>query len=358
MSSPESKRSSRARAPGRPKPGETPSGGRSPYAAIGGLSYTPRREARSLFVPVRGLRYHLLAWGDASLVTAQRPPLVMLHGWMDVAASFQFVVDAMQPDRYVLALDLRGFGLTEAPGTDTYWFPDYLGDLEAVLDAVIEKERPGQRIDLLGHSMGGNVVMIYAGVRPSRVQRLVNLEGFGMPESKPQQAPKRYALWLDELKAPAQLRSYDSVEAVADRLRKTNPLLPPERAAWLARQWSRPRAGADATTPQWELLADPAHKRVNPILYRKEEVLECWKLISAPVLWVEGDRTDVTKWWGDRYPRADFEARLALVRRLERVVIEEAGHMLHHDQPAVLASHLQRFLGEQPHPGPHQGARE
>ena len=46
---------------------------------------------------MRGLRYHLLAWGDASLVTPERPPLVLLHGWMDVAASFQFMVDALAP---------------------------------------------------------------------------------------------------------------------------------------------------------------------------------------------------------------------------------------------------------------------
>ena len=317
--------------------------------------YAPRRQAQSTFVDVRGLRYHLLVWGDRSLVTQQRPPLVMLHGWMDVAASFQFVVDAMRSERYVIALDLRGFGSTEAPGTDTYWFADYLGDLEAVLDAVIEKHLPGQRIDLLGHSMGGNVVMIYAGVRPMRVRRLINLEGFGMPASKPEHAPKRYAQWLDELKAPATLRTYDSVDAVAERLRKTNPLLPPERAAWLARQWSRGREAGGSAKRVWEILADPAHRRVNPMLYRKEEVLECWKLIDAPVLWVEGDRTDVTKWWGDRYPRADFEARLALVQRLERATIEGAGHMLHHDQPEVLAGHLETFLA-QPSPGrPQEG---
>jgi pimeloyl-ACP methyl ester carboxylesterase len=307
-------------------------------------SYTPQRAGRSVFVSVRGLRYHLLAWGDTSLVTPQRPPLVMLHGWMDVAASFQFVVDAMQPDRYVIAIDLRGFGLTEVPDVDTYWFPDYLGDLEAVLDAVIEKEMPGQRVDLLGHSMGGNVAMIYAGVRPARIRRLVNLEGFGLPETKPQHAPKRFAIWLDELRTPARLRGYDSLEAVADRLRKTNPLLPPERAAWLAGQWSRRRADADTARVEREILADPAHRRVNPILYRKEEVLECWRLIAAPVLWVEGDRTDMSKWWGDRYPRADFEARLGVVPDVERVRIENAGHMLHHDQPEALARHMERFL--------------
>ena len=298
-------------------------------------SYEVRRASRSRFIPVRGLRYHVLQWGDASLVTAERPPLVMVHGWMDVGASFQFVVDALPSDRLVFALDWRGFGLSEAPGTDCYWFPDYLGDLEAVLDALL----PGQVVDLLGHSMGGNVVMIYAGVRPERIRRLINLEGFGMPESKPHQAPKRYAQWLDELKQPAELRSYDSVQAVAARLRKTNPLLSQQRAAWLAEHWSRRRDDG-----RWDILGDPAHKRANPVLYQKAEVMECWKRIAAPVLWVEGDRTDVSKWWGDRYPRADFDARLALVPRLERQVLSPAGHMLHHDQPEALAAHLERFL--------------
>jgi len=254
---------------------------------------------------------------------------------MDVAASFQFVVDAMAADRCVLALDWRGFGLSESSGADAYWFPDYLGDLEGVIDALL----PEQPVDLLGHSMGGNVVMIYAGVRPERVRRVVNLEGFGMPETTPQQAPKRYAHWLDELKQPAQLRFYDSAAAVAQRLRKTNPLLTEERAAWLAPHWSRRREDG-----QWEILADPAHKRPNPVLYQKAEVLECWKRITAPVLWVEGDQTDMSKWWGDRYPRADFEARLALVQRLERQLLSPAGHMLHHDQPEALAGHLEQFL--------------
>jgi pimeloyl-ACP methyl ester carboxylesterase len=160
------------------------------------LPYAPRRAARRDFHAVRSLRYHVNQWGDATLAAPERPPLVLLHGWMDVGASFQFVVDALQQPRYVIAPDWRGFGLTESPGSDCYWFPDYLADLDALLDALL----PGQTVDLLGHSMGGNIAMIYAGVRPARVRRLVNLEGFGLPESRPEQAPRRYAHWLDELR--------------------------------------------------------------------------------------------------------------------------------------------------------------
>ena len=98
--------------------------------------YHPRRPARSFFVTARGLRQHLLEWGDPSLTRDDRPTLVMLHGWMDVAASFQFVVDAFAEDRHVLALDWRGFGASDTPAADTYFFPEYVGDLELILDEL------------------------------------------------------------------------------------------------------------------------------------------------------------------------------------------------------------------------------
>ena len=305
--------------------------------------YPVRRASRSRFITVRGLRHHVLEWGDASMVTPERPPLLMQHGWMDVAASFQFVVDALAGDRHVLAFDWRGFGLSESPAADTYWLPDYLGDLDAMLDALFFDAHPERPIDLLGHSMGGNVVMLYAGLRPQRIRRLVNLEGFGMPATQPGQSPKRIVQWLDELKAPVALRDYANLDEVAERLRKTNPLLPPQRAAWLAQHWSRrvEHAGADA---RYEILGDAAHKRGTPTLYQRDEVLETWKLITAPLLWVEGDRTDIARWWGTRYTKAEFHERLGVVRRVDKRMLAPAGHMLHHDQPEALAAHLEAFL--------------
>jgi pimeloyl-ACP methyl ester carboxylesterase len=300
-------------------------------------AYQSRRAARSEFVAVRGLRYHAHVWGETSQVAPGRPPLLLMHGWMDVGASFQFMVDALATERLVIAPDWRGFGRSEAPpASDSYWFADYLGDLEALLDHY----SPGQPVDLLGHSMGGNVTMLYAGVRPERVRRLVNLEGFGLPAMKPELAPKRYAAWLDELKRPQHLRDYASLAEVAERLRLNNPRLAPERAAWLAPHWAR----LDAASGRWVIQGDPAHKRTNPVLYRVEELLACWQRIVAPLLWVEGRHTDVGKWWGNRYPRAEFEQRLQRVPNTERVTLD-AGHMLHHDQPVELAAHIERFLG-------------
>ncbi len=308
--------------------------------------YQPRRVAQSVFLPLRGLRYHAHVWGDASLATAERPPLLLLHGWMDVGASFQFLVDELARregfDRWVIAPDWRGFGLSDTPKADSYWFPDYLADLDALLDALVPAET-FPTIDLVGHSMGGNVVMSYAGVRPERIRRLVNLEGFGMPQTLPSHAPRRLKQWLDELKTPQSLRTYANADEVAARLVKNNPLLAPDKANWLAPHWAQPQTDADGTV-RWHILGDPAHKRVNPLLYQVEEILQTWRLITAPVLWADGDQTDTSKWWGKRYPRSEFDARLAVVPQVQRVRLSPCGHMLHHDQPAALAAHIAAFL--------------
>jgi pimeloyl-ACP methyl ester carboxylesterase len=300
-------------------------------------TYRVRRTCSVEHLTLRGnVRYAIRRWGTPSQATAQRPTLLLTHGWMDVGASFQFMVDHLVEDRQVIALDWRGFGQSTGPApTDSYWFPDYLGDLDALVDQIA----PEAPIDLLGHSMGGNIVMSYAALRPARIRKLVNLEGFGMPEMSSDAAPGRLVRWLDELKVPQALRSFADLEQVTNQLVKNNPRLDAERAAWLAAHWARP--GSDG---RWHVLGDPAHKRVNPVLYRRDEVLACWRAIQAPVLWVEGSDTQVLVRWGDSYPRNELETRLATVGSLQRVMLDECGHMVHLDRPEALARVVEEFL--------------
>ena len=289
------------------------------------------KPSRSEFLTVRGLRYHVRHWGREGA-----PKLFMVHGWMDVSASFQFVVDELAGDWHVIAPDWRGFGLSEKTHSDTYWFPDYLADLVAILDHYA----PGEAVNLLGHSMGGNVVSSYAGVRPARIRKLVNLEGFGLPSARPEDAPRRLAAWMDELNAPPSLRTYPDRQAVAARLQKTNPRLSDERADFLSLHWS-----AQNTDGQWEILGDPNHKKHSPLLYHVEEVMACWKLITAPVLWVEAEDTNMWLWMGPKeQARAEIDRRLGHLARVTPKMMPDAGHMLHHDQPALLARMLEDFL--------------
>lgn len=298
--------------------------------------YQVKRISRSEFIPIRNLTYHVQLWGEPS---PDKTPLVMVHGWMDVAASYQFVVDALSHDHYVIAPDWRGYGKTGSGGADNFWFPDYLADLDFLLDHYA----PGTPVNLVGHSMGGNVVMHYAGVRPERIRRLVNLEGFGMPATQADEAPARFAKWMDELKKLHQgeldLNAYDSADGVARRLMKTNPRLSLDKANWLARHWAN-----ESVQGQWKILGDAAHKIVNAQLYRVEEVMALYKRISMPTLAVEASDSSLEMWWKGKYTLAEYHERLKALPLVEIALIDEAGHMMHHDQPEVLAALIERFI--------------
>ena len=290
-------------------------------------AYIPRKTSRSTFLRIRDIDYHVREWGDSSA-----PLLVMLHGWMDVSASFQFLVDALEREWHVISPDWRGYGLSGWTVAGCYWLPDYIADL----DLLLEQFSPDRPARLVAHSLGGNMALLYAGARPERIARLVNLEGLGMPGDPPDKAPGRLARWLEELREPPALKAYASLEAVVERLRKTNPHLREDRARFLAQHWS-----ARTDEGSYRILGDPAHKVVNPYLYRAEEVVAHWAAITAPVLWVMARDSGYAQRM-DALP--GYAERIAAIRSIERLWVAGSGHMLHHDQPEQLANEIERFL--------------
>ena len=302
-------------------------------------SYVPARPCDIEQVRIRGdVLYRLRRWPagkDAKFARSCEPPLLLAHGWMDVGASFQRFVDALGTSREVIALDWRGFGGSRAELRDSYWFYDYYADLDAVIDHI----SPDAPIDLLGHSMGGNIVMTYAGTCPDRIRRLINVEGFGLARTNPAEAPTRLARWLSELKAPVSIRTFAGLQEVAAHLRKRSPHMEAGFADWLAAEWVEQRADG-----RWHVRADAVHKRANPILYRSDEIQAAWENIKAEVLWVEGDNVQQTPLASDRYTREEFEGRLGKVKTLERLRISQCGHMVHLERPDQLAHAVERFL--------------
>lgn len=298
--------------------------------------YAPRRPARTSRVDGRGLALHVTQWGREGA-----PRLFLLHGWMDVGASFQFLVDALEREWHVIAPDLRGFGRSEWQ-PHGYWFADYVADCEA----LIAHFAPGEPATLVGHSLGANVALHYAGVRPGRVAALVALDGFGIPSEPADAAPRKLEAWLDALARPPAFASYDSYEAVAARLTRNDPRLAPDKAAWLARHWA-----AKGTDGRVRLTSDPRHKIPFPHVYRLEEVFAVWRRIRARTLWIAAADSHIPRWL-DAHPEgegatdslAGVRARMAHVPGATLVTIPDAGHMLHHDQPEAVARAIEQFL--------------
>ncbi len=287
------------------------------------------RSSSSEFVELRGLRSHVRCWGSASA-----PTLFMLHGWMDVSASFQFLVDALSREWRVIAPDWRGFGGSQWNGR-AYWFPDYIADLDLLLDHY----SPDRPACLIGHSLGGNAACLYAGIRPDRVATVVTLEGFGLYVSNTDEAPERYGKWLAGLCAGPASNRYADRAALASRLCAVNPRLSPAQAAFLARHLGQ--EGEDGSVV---VAADPFHKLPSPILYHLDDAKACWRRIKAPVLWIAARDSFIMKRFSDAEGEADYLERIRCFADIRVEMLEDAGHNMHHDQPQRLAQLIEDFL--------------
>ena len=287
--------------------------------------YKARIPVRGNTHRVRGVDYYINEWGDPA-----DPLLVFLHGWGDTGATFQFVADALAGRWHVVAPDWRGFGRTACRATG-YWFPDYLADL----DDLLSKYSPTAPVRIIGHSMGGNVGGLYAGVMPERVRAFVNVEGFGLPDSSPAEAPGRYRDWLRRQRQVPEFARFDSMEALARHIEKRSPGMTASQARFVAEAWAE-------DGPQGPMLrADPAQKLPNAVLYRRAEAEACWREVKAPVLLVTGAESDVLEAVGIK----PSSRSLALpFPDLRTRILEACGHMVHFEAPGPLAAAIEDFL--------------
>ena len=243
------------------------------------------KPSRSDFHAIRGLRYHVRTWGEA-----HHPRIFLLHGWMDVSASFQFLVERFSGDWHVVAPDWRGFGLTEW-ARDGYWFPDYYADLDALLDLY----QPGAPVNLVGHSMGGNIAGTYAGLRPE-----ASAAGHARRDGHAAHRHRVGAQTAGAMDGRAARSARSSSLRLVRRSRgaaEAQQSAPSRRSAGAV-----PRAPLGARKPTAAAspcAATRATRPANPYLYRIEEALAVWRRVTAPALLVNGRDSHIQAWLKD-----------------------------------------------------------
>lgn len=295
--------------------------------------YQPLVPAREEFATIRGVEHRVLHWGPTGA-----PRLFLLHGFQDCADTFQFLVDALPRDLHCIAPDWRGFGGSQH-NAGPYWFPDYLADLEGLLG----KFAAGEAVTLVGHSMGGNIAALYAGIRPQRVRRLVSIEGFGLPRTAIEQTPEHYARWLDQLCKGVEQSRYESAAQLAALLQRRNQRLPATVAAFVAAAWTRPDASGGVL-----LRFDPWHRLVNPVRYRRDEAEACWRRAQAPALLLLGGQSEYRRHL-ERDSGVDEVARFAAcLPHIEVRDFPALGHMMHHEDAAAVAGIIEDWLQRHP----------
>lgn len=286
-------------------------------------------EPRDHTIDVRGLKIHYLEWGKPG-----GEPLILIHGFLDHARSWEPLVASLQNKSptplWIVAPDCRGHGDSGWVGAGGYYhFSDYLFDLDSLIHAL-----GSSSVSLIGHSMGGTISFLYAGTFPRQVRKLILAEGMGPLGMTFSDAPQRMEKWLTEVHTPAhrRVREYSSLESAAQRLRRTNSRLKPDLALNLA-QWGMKQNESG----KWIWKFDPLHRTSAPQPFYTGQALEFFRRIECPVLLIQGKESR-------QAPRPDMQQRLEAIAHRSLVRIEDAGHMIHHDNPEGLAEVIVRFL--------------
>ena len=172
------------------------------------------------------LKLHYVDWGNRG-----KPLLVLVHGGRDHCRNWDWVALDLRRHYHIIAPDLRGHGDSDWAVGSPYSMIDYVVDLSQLMNAVSQ-----QAATLIGHSLGGGIVLQYAGTHfPDAVKRVVSIEGMGPPPSmmSPSPAHERMDNWVGQMQRWRGARSASTPHrrGAGAHARGTNPHLPSSRRA-------------------------------------------------------------------------------------------------------------------------------
>jgi pimeloyl-ACP methyl ester carboxylesterase len=259
-----------------------------------------------------------------------KPALVLVHGGLDHARNWDWVARSLREHYRVYALDLRGHGNSAwAPGA-MYSLAEHVLDLSALLDII--NDFP---IRLIGHSLGGGIILHYAGVYPERVHKAVSIEGLGAPPESRVHGPASQQLryWIESVRdiEKRKQKSYPSLEAAIARMKEANPHLSNEVAKHLTLHGTNWEPDGSLV---WKF--DNFVRLFAPYGHRIDDAVELFGQITCPIL----------LFWGleSFLPVPEADPRRKVIHDCRMVRVENAGHWLHHDQLDLFLRESTAFL--------------
>lgn len=261
-----------------------------------------------------------------------KPSLLLVHGGLDHARNWDWVARTLRENFHVYALDLRGHGNSAwAPGA-MYSIGEHVLDLSALADVIDDFP-----LYVIGHSLGGIISLIYAGVYPDRVKKLVSIEGFGFPPSHRvhRPAPERLRGWIETIRKTEQRepRTYPSLDEAVARMKEANPHLKDEVARHLTLHGTNWNADGSLI---WKF--DNYARNFPPYGHNHADLQEITSQIACPTLLFWG-----TESW---MPDPEGDGHITSIPNYRLVKVPGAGHWLHHDKLEVFLEETQRFLAD------------
>jgi pimeloyl-ACP methyl ester carboxylesterase len=271
------------------------------------------------------LKLQFWDWGQDG-----KPALLLVHGGLDHARNWDWVARSLRQHFHVYAMDLRGHGNSAWGTGSSYSIPEHLLDIATLIDVL-----GGGPIDLIGHSLGGILVLLYAGVYPDRLRKVISIEGLGLPHSHPvhNPAPDRLRAWIERVRKieDRHQHTYPNLEAAVARMKEANPHLSNEVARHLTLHGTNWNAGGSLS---WKF--DNYVRGLPPFGHSIPDLTATFARITCPVLLFWG----LESWMPD--PEGDERAEV--IRNHTIVKVPGAGHWLHHDRLDLFLNESQRFL--------------
>ncbi len=258
--------------------------------------------------------------------------MILVHGGLDHARSWDWTARALRDDFHVYALDLRGHGNSAwAPGA-LYSVAEHVLDLSALADII-----NAFPLYVVGHSLGGIISLLYAGIYPDRVKKVVAIEGLGPPPNHRVHKPAvdRYREWIEtvrklEHRVP---HSYPDLKTAVARMKEANPFLSDEQAEHLTLHGTNWNADGSII---WKF--DNYARIFPPYGMNIDDMKQVLGNISAPALLFWGRQS----WAQD----PEVDGRASVIKNSRLVKVDRAGHWVHHDQFDLFLSETKKFLAE------------
>ncbi|MDN3024242.1 alpha/beta hydrolase [Streptomyces sp. S.PB5] len=265
------------------------------------------------------LAYHLRGDGQ---------PLVVLPGGPMRASGYLGDLGGLSAHRRLVLLDLRGTGESAAPADPaTYRCDRLVDDVEA-----LRVELGLERMDLLAHSAGGSLAMLYAARYPERVRRLVLVTAIPWALGMPVTDEERLAAALLRKGEPWFDTAFPAFAASLDGTGGYDPVFAP----FFYGRWDEAAAAHDARGDQ-EFNDEAADVYGSPGAYDPPATREALARLERPVLVLSGEV--------DNAPRPELARRTADVFPAAEVAVQPgAGHYPWLDDPEWFVRRILTFL--------------
>ncbi|SFR46567.1 Pimeloyl-ACP methyl ester carboxylesterase [Marinobacter daqiaonensis] len=291
----------------------------------------PDADCRDIQWPLKSLTLAGLHW-PCSRPEGKTTPVLMLHGWLDNCLSFYRLAPRLRDTGDLWAIDHAGHGLSgHRPPGHSYLLADYVSDLAELLETHFPEH---ESVDLVGHSLGGIVALMFAGAFPEKVRRLVMIDSLGPLSKAPEEAVGQLRRGIHKrLTGSGQSAGYASVdEAARLRGRGRNPLSPEVAKVMLSRNLEQGSGGL-----RWR--TDPRLRHPSVMMFTEEQVMAFVESVTARTLLIRAEHGLLANFdrWQDRYNA------LPDVRSLDI----DGGHHCHLDGDiSPVASGIRSFLAE------------